>query len=93
MAIVEGRGADGKFTKGNSGGGRLGTGIDKTARALLKENSEKITKKIIELALEGDATLLKALFDRLIPTQSLAQLLLTEQMIRLEEAQNDDTAE
>ena len=75
------------------GVGRLGTGVDKTARALLKENSEKITKKIIELALEGDATLLKALFDRLIPTQSLAQLLLTEQMIRLEEAQNDDTAE
>ena len=75
------------------GVGRLGTGVDKTVRALLKENSAKITKKIIELALEGDATLLKALFDRLIPTQSLAQLLLTEQMIRLEEAQNDDTAE
>ena len=93
MAIVEGLGADGKFTKGNSGGGRLGTGVDKTVRALLKENSEKITKKIIELALEGDATLLKALFDRLIPTQSHAQLLLTEQMIRLEGAQDDDTAE
>ena len=75
------------------GVGRLGTGVDKTARALLKENSEKITKKIIELALEGDATLLKALFDRLIPTQSLVQLLLTEQMIRLEGAQDDDTAE
>ena len=67
------------------GVGRLGTGVDKTARALLKENSAKITKKIIELALEGDATLLKALFDRLIPTQSHAQLLLTEQMIRLKE--------
>ena len=75
------------------GVGRLGTGVDKTVRALLKENSAKITKKIIELALEGDATLLKALFDRLIPTQSLVQLLLTEQMIRLEGAQDDDTAE
>lgn len=89
MAKVEGRNSDGRFAKGNTGGGRLGTATDKTAKKLLTANSEAITLKVIELALDGDTSMLKLCIDKLLPNTSLAQEFITEQVLALTEAQND----
>ncbi len=87
--IVEGRNTNGQFAKGNTGGGRLGTGVDKTALNILKANSAGITKKAVEMALAGDTSMIKLCLDKLLPQSSLIQQQLQEQILALEEAAND----
>ena len=84
--IVEGRNTNGKFAKGNTGGGRFGTGVDKTALNILKANSAGITKKAVEMALAGDTSMIKLCLNKLLPQSSLIQQQLQEQIEALEVA-------
>jgi len=86
--IVEGRNTNGKFAKGNTGGGRLGTGVDKTALNILKANSAGITKKAVEMALAGDTSMITLCLNKLLPQSSLIQQQLQEQIEALEAANN-----
>ena len=86
--IVEGRNTNGKFAKGNTGGGHFGTGVDKTALNILKANSAGITKKAVEMALAGDTSMITLCLNKLLPQSSLIQQQLQEQIEALEAANN-----
>lgn len=69
-----GRKQDGTFRKGNSGNpkGRPVGAHNKTTMAaleLLEGEAESLTRKVIELALEGDISALRLCLDRLLPIQ------------------------
>lgn len=62
------------FAKGKSGNpaGRPKGSMNRTkilAEALLGDNAQKIVKKVIEQALDGDVACMKMCMDRIIPTQ------------------------
>jgi hypothetical protein len=68
----EGRDAEGRFKKGESGNpaGRLRGSRNKSIEAaelLLEGEAEALTRKAVELALEGDAAALRLCLDRIIP--------------------------
>jgi len=68
----EGRDAEGRFRKGESGNpaGRLRGSRNKSIEAaelLLEGEAEALTRKAVELALEGDAAALRLCLDRIIP--------------------------
>jgi len=68
----EGRDAEGRFRKGESGNpaGRLRGSRNKAIEAaelLLEGEAEALTRKAVELALEGDAAALRLCLDRIIP--------------------------
>ncbi|MBT6576475.1 MAG: hypothetical protein HON51_09690 [Gammaproteobacteria bacterium] len=87
---------NGPFTKGNKAavGRKAKTPVNAEAKKLLMSNSLPILQKAIDMALiEGDATMVKLLVDKILPTATLIQQELTEKLLLLEEAQNDDTAE
>jgi hypothetical protein len=67
-----GRKQDGRFNKGYSGNpaGRPKGSFNRTtlaAQQLLRSESEKITRKVIQLALQGDLTALRLCLDRVLP--------------------------
>lgn len=66
----DGRNSDGKFAPGNKlGGNRLGS-RHRTTRAveeLLEGEHEKLTRKAIELGLQGDTVALRLCLERLAP--------------------------
>jgi hypothetical protein len=68
----ERRDAEGRFSKGESGNpaGRPPGARNKATEAaerLLEGEAEALTRKVVELALEGDSTALRLCFDRIIP--------------------------
>ncbi len=68
--IAEGRNSDGTFAKGNPGrpkGTRLK--VTRAVEELLEGEAEKLSRKAIELALEGDATALRICFERIAPAR------------------------
>jgi hypothetical protein len=68
-----GRNPDGRFAKGNSGntGRPRGSRNRATlaAEALLDGEVEALTRKVIDLALEGDSTALRPCLERIIPAR------------------------
>lgn len=68
MTRTNGRNADGTFAHGNSGK-RKGT-LNKVTRAsleLLNGEAEALTRKAVELALDGDTTALRLCLERIAP--------------------------
>ena len=66
--IAEGRNADGTFAKGNPGrpkGTRLK--VTRAVEELLEGEAELLSRKAIELALEGDTTALRLCLERIAP--------------------------
>jgi hypothetical protein len=64
------RDAKGKFAAGNKAGGRTPGSRNKTtlaAEALLEGQAECLTMKVIEMAMEGDATAVKLCVERIWP--------------------------
>lgn len=74
MAKVIGREKNGRFAKGNTGGGRTGTACNKEALDILRANSTGLVKKAVELALAGSEPMLKLCLDKLMPTASLLKM-------------------
>lgn len=67
---TEGRNSDGTFAAGNPGrprGARHKTTL--AIEALLDGQGEALTEKLIELALDGDATALRLCIERIAPTR------------------------
>lgn len=65
-----GRKANGTFTKGNKvGGSKSGSRhrVTKAIEALLEGEAEGLTRKAVEMALEGDTVALRLCLDRLAP--------------------------
>ena len=65
-----GRKADGTFAPGNKMGGRPPGSLNKTTlavRELLDGEAESLTRKAIDLALEGDGPALRLCLDRIAP--------------------------
>jgi hypothetical protein len=65
-----GRKANGTFAKGNkAGGSKSGSRhrVTKAIEALLEGEAEKLTRKAVEMALEGDTVALRLCLDRLVP--------------------------
>ncbi|WP_253285893.1 MULTISPECIES: DUF5681 domain-containing protein [unclassified Ruegeria] len=64
------RNPDGTFAPGNSGRPRGARHrITRAVEELLEGQSEQITQKAVELALEGDSTALRLCLERLAPTR------------------------
>ncbi len=69
-SIADGRNPDGTFAPGNPGrprGTRLK--VTKAVEDLLEGETEKLTRKAIDLALEGDTTALRLCFERIAPAR------------------------
>ncbi|MBE5315679.1 MAG: hypothetical protein H4O13_09780 [Xanthomonadales bacterium] len=69
-AIAEGRDARGRFAPGNAGrlpGTR--TRATKAVEALLQGEAERLTRRAVEKALEGDVQALKLCLERLAPAR------------------------
>lgn len=67
-AVADGRNADGTFAKGNPGrpkGTRLK--VTRAVEELLEGQSEAITQKALDMALEGDTTALRLCLERIAP--------------------------
>lgn len=67
-----GRKSDGRFAPGNTLGGRTPGSRNKTTIAietLLEGEHEALTRKAIEMALEGDVTALRLCLDRIAPAR------------------------
>ena len=67
---TEGRNADGTFAEGNPGrpkGSRHKTSL--AIEALLEGEAEGLTRKAIELAMEGDVTALRLCLERIAPAR------------------------
>lgn len=65
-----GRKSDGTFAPGNAGGGRTPGSLNKTTlavRELLDGEAEGLTRKAIDMALEGDGSALRLCLDRIMP--------------------------
>jgi hypothetical protein len=72
-----GRKQDGTFDKGSSGNpaGRPKGSLNKTtlaARELLQDEAERLTRKVVELALDGDLAALRLCLDRVLPRRQPA---------------------
>ena len=68
--LETGRKANGTFTKGNKvGGSKSGSRhrVTKAIEALLEGEAEGLTRKAVEMALEGDTVALRLCLDRLAP--------------------------
>ncbi len=67
-AFSEGRDAKGRFGRGNAGKPK-GTRhrVTKAAEKLLERDATALTRKAVEMALEGDGAALKLCLDRLLP--------------------------
>ena len=66
--VADGRNADGTFAHGNPGrpkGTRLK--VTRAVEELLEGEAEKISRKAIDLALEGDTTALRLCLERIAP--------------------------
>lgn len=69
---INGRKTDGTFAEGNRLGGRKPGSRHKVSlaiEALLEGEHEKLTRKAVELALEGDTVALRLCLDRLAPSR------------------------
>jgi hypothetical protein len=74
-ANTDGRGVEGKFASGNSGkpkGARHR--VTRAAEVLLEGQSEAITQKAVDKALEGDTTALRLCLERLVPARKDAPI-------------------
>jgi hypothetical protein len=68
MTLKNGRNTDGTFTKGNPGkppGARHKA--TQAALALLDGEAEALTRKAVDMALEGDGTALRLCLERIVP--------------------------
>ena len=68
--LADGRNADGTFAKGNPGrphGTRLR--VTRAVEELLEGEAEKLSRKAIDLALEGDPTALRLCMERIAPAR------------------------
>lgn len=68
--LETGRKANGTFTKGNKvGGSKSGSRhrVTKAIEALLEGEAEGLTRKAVDMALEGDTVALRLCLDRLAP--------------------------
>lgn len=67
-ATSEGRNADGTFAAGNPGRPKgVRTRYTRAAEALLGGEAEALTRKAIDMALEGDTTALRLCLERITP--------------------------
>lgn len=83
-----GRKADGTFAPGNSYGGRPKGARHKTTlaiEALLEGEAEGLTRKAVEMALNGDTTALRLCLDRLAPPRKDAPVVFDLPAIRTAE--------
>ena len=68
--IADGRNADGTFAKGNPGrpkGTRLR--VTRAVEELLEGEAERLSRKVVDLALEGDVTALRICMERIAPVR------------------------
>lgn len=75
--IENGRKSDGTFAPGNALGGRTPGSRNRTTlaiEALLEGEADALTRKAIELALEGDGPALRLCLDRLAPVRKDAPI-------------------
>jgi hypothetical protein len=75
--INTGRSSDGRFAAGNQLGGKPRGARHKITRAveqLLEGEAEGLTRKAIEMALEGDTTALRLCLDRIAPARKDAPI-------------------
>ena len=73
--VADGRNADGTFAHGNPGrpkGTRLR--VTRAVEELLEGEAEKISRKAIDLALEGDTTALRLCLERIAPPRKDAPI-------------------
>lgn len=79
------RDSNGRFLKGNAGGGRFRSAINKDAFSILEVNAVGLANKAVELALEGDTAMIKLCIDKLMPTATIVQTQIIEQLNQLED--------
>ncbi len=68
--VADGRNPDGTFAKGNAGrpkGTRLK--VTRAVEELLEGEAEKISRKALDMALEGDTTALRLCLERIAPAR------------------------
>jgi len=71
---------NGTFAKGNKlGGGKAGSRhkVTKAVEALLEGEAEGLTRKAVEMALDGDTVALRLCLDRIAPLERTGASLLT----------------